>query len=244
LKKRKVDPWFPFWIDKWLFGSTRIELEPDERGVFVDLMAFSKKDDGYIRANEGVPYLENQLCGLLNITPELLNRTIEKCIKYNKVKKFKDGTIYMISHDVYKLSDRQERRVEKEMSAEEDATTKKQDAILDKNKIEDNKKEDNKNKVKKFDQLFEKFWTRYPKKEHKGKAREKYMHLVKVKKVDPQKIEDALTGYINVEMSKGTERQYLMYAKTFLYPGKKEEQGTWEEYIPYADPKYKYKPKL
>ena len=81
MKKRKVDPWFPFGIDKWLFGSTRIELEPDERGVFVDLMALSKKDEGYIRANEGVPYLENQLCGLLNIKPELLNRTIKKCIK-------------------------------------------------------------------------------------------------------------------------------------------------------------------
>jgi len=101
-----------------------------------------------------------------------------------------------------------------------------------------------KDKVKKFDQLFEKFWTRYPRKEHKLKAKEKYIHLIKVKKVDPQKIEDALSGYINVEMSKGTERQYLMYAKTFLYAGKKGEKGTWEEYIPYADPKYKNKPKL
>ena len=61
MKKRKVDPWFPFWVDKWLFGSTRIELEPDERGVFVDLLSLSKKDSGYIRANEGVPYLESQL---------------------------------------------------------------------------------------------------------------------------------------------------------------------------------------
>lgn len=144
MKKRKADPWFPFWIDKWLFGSTRIELEPDERGVFVDLMAFSKKDDGYIRANEGVPYLEIQLCGYFNITAELLNRTIEKCIKYKKAKRLKDGTIYMLSHDVYKLSPRQERRIETEMSEIEDIVSKKPDAkkknILDNNK-EDNNKE-------------------------------------------------------------------------------------------------------
>jgi len=243
MKKRKVDPWFPFWIDKWLFGSTRIELAPDERGVFIDLMSLSKKDDGYIRANEGVPYLDNQLCGLFNITTELLHRTIKKCIKYGKTKKLKDGTLYMISHDAYKLSDRQERRVESEMTDKKDIEAEKVDAILNKKRI-NNKRKYNKDKVKKFDQLFKKFWTRYPRKEHKLKAKEKYMHLIKVKKVNPQKIEDALTGYINVEVSKGTEMQYLMYAKTFLYPGKKGEQGTWEEYIPYADPKYKYKPKI
>lgn len=141
MKKRKVDPWFPFWIDKWLFGSTRIELEPDERGVFVDLMAFSKKDDGYIRANEGVPYLENQLCGLLNITPELLNRTIEKCIKYKKARRFKDGTIYMTSHDAYSLSARQERRVEDEMAEKEAREAKKPASEREKREEEMRRKE-------------------------------------------------------------------------------------------------------
>lgn len=138
MKKRKVDPWFPFWIDKWLFGSTRIELKPDERGVFVDLMALSKKDDGWVRANEGVPYLERQLSGILNITPELLNRTIEKCIKYNKAERFKDGTIYMTSHEVYQLSPRQERRIESEMTDKKDIEAKKEDTILDKNKLNNN----------------------------------------------------------------------------------------------------------
>jgi len=111
MKDRKTNPWFPFWIDKWLFGSTRIELQPDERGVFVDLMSLSKKDDGFIRANEGVPYLESQLCGLLNITPELLKRTLEKCLKFKKVKKLDDGTLYMTSHDNYKLSQRHQDRL-------------------------------------------------------------------------------------------------------------------------------------
>ena len=139
MKKRKVDPWFPFWIDKWLFGSTRIELEPDERGVFVDLMSLSKKDDGYIRANEGVPYLENQLCGLLNITPELFQRTVKKCIKYGKTEKLKDGTLYMTSHDIYKLTDRHKRRLESEMSGKTDTMSDHPDTILYKNKLNNNK---------------------------------------------------------------------------------------------------------
>jgi len=197
-------------------------------------MAFSKKDDGYIRANEGVPYLENQLCGLLNITPELLNRTIKKCIKYDKAKRFKDGTIYMTSHDVYKLSDRQERRVEKEMSAEEDATTKKQDAILDKNKIEDNRKEDKKDKVEKFDQLFKEFWQMYPKKIAKDYTKEKFMILAK-KGLIPELIK-AMHGYL--EYLK-TRRIHDNFKQEPLNPATFLMKNRWKDYID-----FKYKPKL
>ena len=111
MKKKSGDLWFPVWVDKWLFGSTRIELLPDERSVFFDLIVLSKKDEGFIRANKGVPYLENQLCGLLNIASELLKRTVEKCIKAKKIKKFSDGTLLIASHNVYQLSERQKRRL-------------------------------------------------------------------------------------------------------------------------------------
>jgi hypothetical protein len=111
MKKKSGDLWFPVWVDKWLFGSTRIELQPDERSVFFDLIVLSKKDDGYIRANKAVPYLENQLCGFLNIAPELLKRTLEKCIKAKKIKKLADGTLFILSHVVYQLSERQKRRL-------------------------------------------------------------------------------------------------------------------------------------
>jgi hypothetical protein len=117
MEKRQPDVWYPFFIDKWLFGSTRIELEPDERGVWVDLMTLSKKDNGYIRANVGVPYLESQLSGLLNIPPELLKRTIEKCLskKVNKLRKEKDGTLYVLSTENYQLSSRHKRRIKDSM---------------------------------------------------------------------------------------------------------------------------------
>lgn len=112
MKDKKPLDWIPLYIDKHLFGSTRIELEPDERSVWIDLLALAGKDSGHIRANEGVPYLTSQLAGLLVIPEELLIRTIEKCIKHNKLKKLEDGTIYVSSWNEYSLSPRHKRRFE------------------------------------------------------------------------------------------------------------------------------------
>lgn len=109
-----------------------------------------------------------------------------------------------------------------------------------------NKKNKNIYTQKELDSLFEKWFKRYPRIEDKGKAREKWMHLVKIKDVDPQLLEDALTGYINCLKSKQTPIEYIKHAKTFLYPGKPKDgiPGTWEEYVKYADEKYKHKPPM
>jgi hypothetical protein len=65
MKKRTPDNiWFPFWVDKWIWGSMRIEFEPIERAIWVDLLALAAKDDGYIRANEDIPYPLEQLAGI------------------------------------------------------------------------------------------------------------------------------------------------------------------------------------
>lgn len=104
----------------------------------------------------------------------------------------------------------------------------------------------NKNKgIESKDALFEKWFARYPRHEDKGKAKEKWLLLVD-HGTSPQTLEDALTGYINCLNSNETERQFIKYAKTFLYVGnpKKKIPGTWEQYLPYADPKYKKKPRL
>lgn len=113
MKQKKPLDWFPMWVDKWLFGSTRLELEPDERSVWVDLIALSYKDKGHIRANEGVPYLNTQLAGLLNIPLELLERTIKKClsIKINKLKLEPDGSLYVVNFANYDFSERHKRRL-------------------------------------------------------------------------------------------------------------------------------------
>ena len=103
--------WIPLWIDKWIFGSTRIELQPDERSVWVDLMAIASKDNGYIRANPETDYPSQQLAGLLCISEELLGRSIQRFIETNKIKKSENGAgYYIINWSSYQLTDRYKRR--------------------------------------------------------------------------------------------------------------------------------------
>jgi hypothetical protein len=102
--------WIPFWVDKWIFGSTRLELEPDERSVWLDLLALASKNEGYIRANEETPYPETQLAGLLVISIELLQRTINKCIQNNKLTILENGTLFITNWGKYSLSERHKRQ--------------------------------------------------------------------------------------------------------------------------------------
>jgi hypothetical protein len=143
---QKPNPWIPFWIDKWLFGSTRIELLPDERSVWLDLLALASKNSGYIRANDTTPYPISQLAGLLIISEELLIRTIEKCVQYDKIVKNPDGTIKIPSWDKYQLSPRQKRRYSKTSDGKEDVVSEEEDTVS-KKKVAKNKR--NKNKVNK-----------------------------------------------------------------------------------------------
>jgi len=131
LKNKKPLDWIPIYIDKHLFGSTRLELEPDERSVWMDLLVLSGKDRGFIRANESVPYLSAQLAGMLVISEELLERTINKCVS-KEIKKIiiqKDGTLYLPSWEQYAFTPRHKRRFES-MSAKTDTVSAKGDPIL------------------------------------------------------------------------------------------------------------------
>lgn len=102
--------WFPLYIDKWIFGSTRIELIIhdgdhfiDLRGIWVDLLALSKKDSGYIRANEITPYHRQQLAAMCNVPLEYLEKTIEICLKVGKLSEPTPGIYYVLSHDEFEL---------------------------------------------------------------------------------------------------------------------------------------------
>lgn len=113
MKKRTGDDWFPFWIDKWLLGSTRDELTVEQCAVWVDFLALSYKDDGYIRANKGFPYSVKRLSGLLNRSEKLIQETIDRCLEeeVNKLRLEPDGTLYVVSHPGYELSKRHKRRL-------------------------------------------------------------------------------------------------------------------------------------
>ena len=97
-----------------------------------------------------------------------------------------------------------------------------------------------------LEELFEKWWKRYPRIEDKGKAKSKYFNLIENEGTDPQLLEDALTGYIRVLNNNETPKQYIKHAKTFLYNGNKEKNipSTWEQFVKFANPKYKAAPPL
>jgi len=150
--------WIPLWVDKWIFGSTRIELCSDERAVWIDLMALASKDNGHIRANLTTPYSSQQLAGLFCITEELLQRTVQQCLKTGKIEeifinrqeeKFFAG-YRIINWAKYQLSKRHKRRFEtakletQTMSSKTDIVSKKT-APIGKERIgEDRKRKERK----------------------------------------------------------------------------------------------------
>lgn len=148
---RRKEPllWIPLYVDKWLYGSTRDELEVDECAVWTDFLCLGAKDDGHIRANEGFPYSEARLAGLLGRTEELIHRTIGKCLKNftqnpderPKLTRLADGTLYITNWEEYQLSPRHARRFDRGMSAKEDAMAENPDA-REKKRIEKNRKEE------------------------------------------------------------------------------------------------------
>jgi hypothetical protein len=101
--QKKSRQWLPLWINQWLFGSTRHELTHEERAIFVDLWALAGKDDGYIRANESTPYPVTQLAGMFCAPESLLISTIAKCIKFKKLKRLSNGTLFIIHWELYQL---------------------------------------------------------------------------------------------------------------------------------------------
>jgi hypothetical protein len=173
--------WIPLWVDKYLFGSTRIELKPDERSVWMDLMVLSAKDSGCVQANIGVPYPIPLLAGMFNVKKELLTRTIERCKAVGKITENEDGTLFLPNWQEYQLSPRHKRRFASEkapMSAKEDATSAKEDissssadTILEKSILE------NKKICVHPTSNFQRFWEAYPKKRSKGQAEKAFSKI-------------------------------------------------------------------
>ena len=94
----------PLWYHKtdsyrWLTGSIRQDLIPDERSVWADFMAMAaltrEPRRGYIERSEGIPYDRPYLLSFLNISGELLDRTIAKCAKEGRLQVYPDGTMYL-----------------------------------------------------------------------------------------------------------------------------------------------------
>lgn len=108
MSKHLSQPWIPLHIHKWLEGSTREELQHDERAIFSDLLCLASKNGGYIGANvdDGFPYSNSRLSKILDAPVELIERTLEKCIDTGKIERLKNGILRIVKWEDYQLSDR------------------------------------------------------------------------------------------------------------------------------------------
>lgn len=119
---------------KWINGSIRADLEPDERSVWADLIALAgltrEERRGYIERSQGIPYPKNTLLAMLNISEELFDRAICKCVNEGRLEVYSDGTMRLTNWGKYNNTDTYKRK------SKEHSTM---DAIADKVYSIDNK---------------------------------------------------------------------------------------------------------
>jgi len=236
--------WFPFWTDKWIFGSMRIECTIIERAIWIDLLALASKDNGFIRANEDTPYLITQLAGMLVIKEDQLRNSINKFIRIGKLGKEKSGVLYIVKWNKYQLSERHKRRIKKdiinEMAGNEDMPAAKKDAY----KKEDiNNKDINNKDIKhtpekpspkktELEKEFEEFWKGYKamgnSKNKVGNKQEAYKAFKTLrKKIGKDELIKALWGeadYLKYERLVNNFDKRKKYASTWLRSDK------WKEH--------------
>lgn len=75
--------WFKLHSKGWLHGSIRAQLSIGERSVWADLLALANESRvrGVICRAKGIPYTREYIAAILEIPLDLLNSTIDKCLK-------------------------------------------------------------------------------------------------------------------------------------------------------------------
>ena len=108
-------------VTGWLHGSIRWQLEADERGVWADLIAWAGQCrlDGLIADNDRRPFPMDYVATHLNITPELLNRTLDKCVHDGRLE-IRDGAIFLINFKQYQDEYTRQKRYRDKAKTSED----------------------------------------------------------------------------------------------------------------------------
>lgn len=90
------------FVREWLYGTIRFDFEPEERGVFADLLAMAAvmRTKGLISAGKGMPFPRRWIAGTLNISEDLLDRVIEKGKEVDRISEDGDG-ILIVNWKVY-----------------------------------------------------------------------------------------------------------------------------------------------
>lgn len=85
--------WVKLHINGMLNGSVRYQLEPEERATWVDLLCFAGLglEPGVISDNDMRPYPHSFLANRFNISLELLETTLKKCVKEGRITEDEQG---------------------------------------------------------------------------------------------------------------------------------------------------------
>jgi len=100
--------WKKTWIKLYplqcLEGSIRYQLESDERGVWYDLLNFAAicSTPGIISDNDNRSYPHSFIANRLNVSEELLERTLQKCKDKDNARLSEDNNgIHINNWDAY-----------------------------------------------------------------------------------------------------------------------------------------------
>jgi hypothetical protein len=112
--------WFKIWGDKWLLGSTRYELTAEQRAVWIDLLAKASKSKVLGQINF---YSLEQLAQQFNISLELLENTIKRCVEEKKIKFFsKKRKILILNWKEYQSEYQRQRPYRQQLSGQSKVT--------------------------------------------------------------------------------------------------------------------------
>lgn len=95
-------PWLKLWAIECLEGSIRYQLDAAERGTWYDMLALARVSgqDGAISDRDGRAYPHSFIANRLNITLELLEATLQKCLDEGRVTE-DEGGIHITNWKVY-----------------------------------------------------------------------------------------------------------------------------------------------
>lgn len=95
-------PWIKIYPIDCLEGSIRYQLEADERGVWYDLLNLAAicSVPGIIADKDGRPYPHSFVANRLNISVELLRRTLDKCEEEGRISE-DDAGIHIMNWSAY-----------------------------------------------------------------------------------------------------------------------------------------------
>jgi len=94
--------WIKLYPIDCLEGSIRYQLEADERGVWYDLLNLSAicSTPGIIADKDNRPYPHSFIANRLNISQDLLETTLRKCIEEGRITENETG-IYITNWSAY-----------------------------------------------------------------------------------------------------------------------------------------------